>query len=202
MIAPLDRLARCLNRLPGVGRRSGERMALGLVGNRENLARELIAALEEVAATVRLCSRCGAVTTSDRDPCGICTDSTRDAAMLCVVEEPSDVMAIEASGAMRGRYHVLGGRLSPMRGKGPWDLALQRLLERLDAEGYREVVLALGTDMDSDATSHFIFELLKGRSVNVTRLAVGLPTGSGIAYSYPVTLSRAIRGRQPMDREP
>ena len=196
MAAPLDRLMRVLARLPGIGSRSAERIAVKLAYGDDELRAELISALQEVSAKVRKCSRCGAVTTVEQDPCKLCTDVTRDGSVLCVVEEPSDVIAVERSGAIRGRYHVLMGKISPMNGKGPWDLRLKDLLERLEKEPIKEVILALSTDVESDATAGFIHELLKDRGVTVTRLAFGLPVGSGVAYSDPVTLQRAIRGRQ------
>jgi len=198
MAQPLERLTRALNKLPGVGRKSADRMALKLAYSRDTILSELVAALNEVSETVRSCSECGAVTTADADPCRICTDVTRDGSVLYVVEEPSDVVAIESSGGIRGCYHVLMGKMSPMDDKGPWDLRLEQLLKRVDSGKYEEIILALGTDMNSDATVNFISELLKSRKVKVTRLALGLPVGSGIGYSDPVTLERAIKGRQVM----
>ncbi|MEI6971406.1 MAG: recombination mediator RecR [bacterium] len=198
MQAPLERLSRALSKLPGIGRKTADRMALKLAYNRDSTIRELVGALNEVSASVRSCSRCGAVTLIDADPCRICTDSSRDGSILYVVEDPSDVVAIENTGVVRGRYHVLAGKLSPMDSKGPWDLRLEKLLKRIDEEKFAEVILALGTDMASDTTASFIHELLKDRGLKVTRLALGLPVGSGIAYSDPVTLERAIGGRQAM----
>lgn len=198
MQAPLERLSRALSRLPGIGRKTADRMALRLAYHQDSMLKELVGALNEVSETVRSCSRCGAVTLVGTDPCGICTDSRRDGSILYVVEDPSDVVSIENTGGVRGRYHVLMGKLSPMDGKGPWDLRLERLLKRVDEEKCGEIILALGTDMASDTTANFINELLKSRKVKVTRLALGLPVGSGIAYSDPVTLERAIGGRQAM----
>ncbi|MEI6809782.1 MAG: recombination mediator RecR [bacterium] len=198
MNAPLERLSRALSRLPGIGRKTADRMSLRLAYHPDSMLKELVGALNEVSATVRSCSRCGAVTVVDADPCRICTDSTRNGSILYVVEDPGDVVAIENTGCVRGRYHVLMGKLSPMDGNGPWDLRLERLLKRLDEDKYSEIILALGTDMASDTTANFIHELLKARGVNVTRLALGLPVGSGIAFSDPVTLERAIGGRQAM----
>lgn len=198
MHAPLERLSRALSKLPGIGRKTSDRMALKLAYHQDGMLKELVGALNEVGATIRSCSRCGAVTVVDADPCRLCTDSSRDSSILYVVEDPSDVTAIENTGGVRGRYHVLMGRLSPMDGTGPWDLRLERLLKRVDEEKFGEIILALGTDMASDTTANFIHELLKSRNVKVTRLALGLPVGSGIAYSDPVTLERAIGGRQVM----
>ena len=198
MNIPLDRLSRALSKLPGIGRKTADRMALKLAYHQDTLLRALAGALNEVSATVRSCSECGAVTVAGMDPCKLCTDTSRDSSMLYVVEDPSDVIAIENTGVVRGRYHVLMGKLSPMDGNGPWDLPLELLLKRIDSNKFAEVILAVGTDMASDTTANFISELLKGRNVKVTRLALGLPVGSGIAYSDPVTLERAITGRQAM----
>ena len=192
----LDKLTACLSRLPGVGRRSAERMASRLARNRSNLCAELADALRDVAATVRCCSRCGSLTPATEDPCRLCTDTRRDGSMLCVVEDPSDITAIEQSGGYRGRYHALMGKMSPMQGDGPGDLRIQALLARVRDEGIEEVVLALNTDVESDATASFVGALLHKDGKKVTRLAYGLPAGSGIKYSDPVTLSRAMRGRQ------
>ena len=154
-----------------------------------------MAALREADGNVRCCSRCGAFTTVLADPCALCTDATRSSALLCVVEEPADILLVESSGAFRGRYHALGGKLSPARRMGPEKLRLAELRERVVREGIEEVLLAVSTDMDGDATAGYIVELLKGTSAKVTRLAFGLPADSGIAYSDPLTLKRAIRGR-------
>ena len=126
----------------------------------------------------------------------MCTDATRDGTVVCVVEEPADIVSIEASGAFRGRYHALGGKLSPARRMGPERLRLSELVARVREEGVSEVLLALSTDMDGDATAGYVAEVLKGAGVKVTRLAFGLPADSGIAYSDPLTLKRAIAGRR------
>ena len=196
MLPPVDELEKCLARLPGLGRRSAARAALALVREKERLLRPLVSALGVAEATVCCCSRCGAFTTRDADPCALCTDETRDGAQLCVVEEPADILPLEASGAFRGRYHALGGKLSPARRGGPEKLRLAELQDRVVRSGVREVLLALSTDMDGDATAGYIAELLRGTGARVTRLAFGLPADSGIAYSDPLTLRRAIRGRQ------
>jgi len=155
-----------------------------------------MAALAAAHGAVRCCSRCGAFTTADRDPCGLCTDETRDGSILCVVEEPADIVPLEASGAFRGRYHALGGKLSPARRMGPERLRVAELAARVAKEGVAEVLLALSTDMDGDATAGYVAESLRATGVKVTRLAFGLPADSGIAYSDPLTLKRAITGRR------
>ena len=192
MIQPIAELERCLSRLPGLGRRSASRAALALVREPARLMEPLVAALRAAQGNVRCCSRCGAFTTADRDPCDTCTDETRDGSILCVVEEPSDIISIESSGAFRGRYHALGGKLSPVHHVGPEKLRFADLRDRVVREGVREVLLALSTDMDGDATAGYAAEILKGTGARVTRLAFGLPADSGIAYSDPLTLKRAI----------
>ena len=195
MIAQLAELEKCLSRLPGFGRRSASRAALALVREPERLAEPLAAALRAARETVRCCSRCGAFTTADRDPCATCSDATRDGSVVCVVEEPADILSLEASGAFGGRYHVLGGKLSPARRMGPERLRIPQLVARISAEGVREVLLALSTDMDGDATAGYVTEALRATDVKVTRLAFGLPADSGLAYSDPLTLRRAIVNR-------
>ena len=195
MIAPLEELERTLAKLPGLGRRSASRAALALVREPARLMEPLLAALRAAQGNVRCCSRCGAFTTVDRDPCETCTDATRDGAILCVVEDPADIVLIESSGAFRGRYHALGGKLSPAHHTGPEKLRFAELKDRVVREGVREVLLALSTDMDGDATAGYAAEILKGTGAKVTRLAFGLPADSGIAYSDPLTLKRAIVNR-------
>ena len=192
MIAPIADLERCLSKLPGLGKRSASRAALALVREPARLLDPLVTALRAARGGVRCCSRCGAFTTADRDPCETCTDATRDGAILCVVEEPADIVSIESSGAFRGRYHALGGKLSPAHHAGPEKLRFAELKDRVVREGIMEVLLAVSTDMDGDATAGYTAEVLKGTGAKVTRLAFGLPADSGIAYSDPLTLKRAI----------
>ena len=196
--AHLDRLIGCLCRLPGVGRRSAERMALKLARDPKGLLADLAAALKEVGEKNCCCSRCGVITTVDKNPCRLCTDPRRDDAMLCVVEDAEDILPIERSMGFKGRYHSLMGKISPMRGQGPDDLRIDALLKRVDEGRFTEIILALNTDVESDATASYISDLLKSRKVKVTRLAFGLPAGSGIMYSDAVTLARAIKGRQAL----
>ncbi len=197
MIGPIEELERCLARLPGFGRRSAARAALALVRERARLMEPLQSSLRAAHDTVRCCSRCGAFTTVDRDPCDVCTDATRDGGVVCVVEDPADIVTVESSGAFRGRYHALGGKLSPARKMGPERLRLAELADRVVREGFGEVLLALSTDMEGDATAGYVAEYLKGTGVKITRLAFGLPADSGIAYSDPLTLKRAIIHRIP-----
>jgi len=197
-MAALAKLARSLGKLPGLGRRSAERMSMTLALDETGLVPELQGALRELAERVRPCSRCGGVTSAEQDPCRLCTDPGREGGLLCVVEDAMDIQTIERSGGYHGRYHALGGRLSPMKGQGPDDLRIRRLLERLEKEPFDEVVLALDTDTESDATASYLQDRLATRDLKVSRLAFGLPAGSGIAYADAVTLDRAFRGRQVM----
>ncbi len=195
MVPPVDNLIRALAKLPGLGRRSAERAALALLRKPELLLDTLTAALQEARATVCCCTVCGGFTSREQNPCGLCTDVSRDGTLLCVVEEPSDIFAIERSGGYRGRYHALMGKLSPARQTGPADLRLRALAARVGRGGVTEVLLALSTDMEGDATAGYIGELLRPLGVRVTRLAFGLPADSGVGYSDPLTLKRAISGR-------
>ena len=195
MLTPVVELEKCLARLPGFGRRSAARAALALVREPGRLLEPLEAALRDAQANVRCCSKCGAFTVVGKDPCDFCTDATRDANILCVVEEAADIVPIEASGAFRGRYHALGGKLSPARRMGPEKLRFGELVERVKSENVSEVLLAVSTDMEGDATAGYVAELLRETGVKVTRLAFGLPADSGIAYSDALTLRRAINNR-------
>ena len=197
MIEPIESLERALSRLPGLGRRSAGRAALALLREPERLLDPLALALRTARAEVCLCPRCGAFTVRAEQPCALCTNATRDTQSVCVVEEPADIVTIEGSGAFHGRYHVLGGKLSPVRRMGPDKLRIDELRVRIAEEGFSEVLLALSTDMEGDATAGFLVETLRGwpsaeKPVRVTRLAFGLPADSGVAYSDPLTLRRAI----------
>ena len=197
MLAPIDTLERALARLPGLGRRSAGRAALALLRDPERLLDPLVLALRDARENVCCCPRCGAFTVRGAEPCALCTDATRDGARVCVVEEPADIVTVEGAGAFRGRYHVLGGKLSPARRMGPERLRLGELKDRIAREGLAEVLLALSTDMEGDATAGFVAEALRAwpsaaAPVRVTRLAFGLPADSGVAYSDPLTLRRAI----------
>ncbi len=192
-----ENLVGALNRLPGIGMRTAERMAYRLLAQPDLLLRDLRVALDAAARQLRSCERCGAVTTPDRNPCRLCQAPDRDANVICVVESPEDIRTLERSGGFHGRYHALMGKLSALQGDGPGDLRLAQLEHRLEAEAVTEVVLALNTDVESDATAALIIERLRRfQGIRVTRLAFGLPVGSGIAYSDPVTLGRALAGRQ------
>ncbi len=191
-----DKLRDCFGRLPGIGRRSAERLVFGLLTDQSGLPAELAAALQEVAASLRCCSRCGALTTAGEDPCRLCTDPNRDDTLLCVVETPADIMRIEQAGGYRGRYHALMGRLSPMNGMGAQDLRMGSLLERIRQGSFREVILALNSNVESDATASFIRSRLADSKLAVSRPAMGIPAGGGVAYADALTLSNAMKSRQ------
>jgi recombination protein RecR len=197
-LIPLDNLVAALSRLPGIGRRTAERMAMTLVQDQKGLMRILANALLEADDGISSCDRCGSVTLSAINPCELCIKPRRDAHILCVVESPGDIMKIEESGGFQGRYHALMGKLSPMHGTGAADLRVDKLLQRIVDEGITEVVIALGTDVESDATSSYLNEILATRDVTVSRIAFGLPAGSAIEYSDASTLAHAIAGRQKM----
>lgn len=193
----LGTLVAALSRLPGIGPRSAERLGLHLVQADPGWVEQLARVLVDARRAVRNCEVCGALT--EHSPCALCGDPGRDAALLCVVERATDILSLEKSGAFRGRYHVLGGRLSPVNGVGPEDLRVAELGRRLAGGEVREVVLALGTDVEGDATAHYLAERFgSAGGVRVTRLAAGLPAGSGLDYADDLTLSRALEGRRPV----
>lgn len=194
----IRKLSAVLARLPGVGRRSAERMAMKLARDGSGFIRNLMDALAEVQEEVCVCTSCGGLTEKSRNPCSLCTDSRRDGRMLCVVEDPGDILLIERAGDYRGRYHSLMGKLSPMKGEGLGDLRVDALIKRIESDGVQEVILALGTDVESDATAAFLSHSLTGRKIRVSRLAFGIPAGSDLSYADPVTLARALKGRQPI----
>lgn len=201
-LEPLDTLVAAFSRLPGIGRRTAERLALAVVQDGGGLARLLADALLRADEQLASCERCGALTLAERNPCPLCTRPRRDAHILCVVETPADILKIEQTGVFRGRYHALMGRLSPVHGIGPDDLRIEPLLRRLGEESITEVLLALGSDVESDATAAYLRELLAPRGVRLTRLAFGLPAGAPLEYADPATLARAVAGRAPLDPEP
>lgn len=192
----LTTLIAALSRLPGIGPRSAERLGLHLVQTDPALVEQLARALVEARQRIRACEECGALT--EASPCGVCADATRDATLLCVVERATDILVLEKAGTFRGRYHVLGGRLSPVNGVGPEDLRLGELVQRLARGDVKELVLALGTDVEGDATAHYLAERFGSPEVSVTRLAAGLPAGSGLDFADELTLSRALEGRRPV----
>jgi recombination protein RecR len=196
VVPAVNTLIHALSRLPGLGRRSAERAALALMRKPELILDPLVEALREARETVCCCPTCGGFTSKEVTPCKLCRDTMRDATLLCVVEEPADIVQIEKTGGFNGHYHALMGKLSPARQTGAAELRLQALTTRIAKGEVKEVILALSTDMEGDLTSGYICEMLKPYPVRVTRLAFGLPADSGIGYSDPLTLKRALKGRQ------
>jgi recombination protein RecR len=185
-----------LNKLPGVGPRSAERIALHLVQTDSAAARQLAQAVLQARERIRNCANCGSLT--EQSPCSICTDPRRDAAVVCVVERPVDIISIERAGSFRGKFHVLGGKISPLNGIEPDDLRIAELEHRLSAEPVKEIVLALPTDVEGDATSFYLAKRLADKGAKVTRIAYGLPAGSALEFADELTLSRALEGRREM----
>lgn len=195
MTPAFDRLRQQLKRLPGVGHRAAERIALHLLVGKPAELPALVQALQEATASVRRCTRCGNLAESDL--CAICADERRDRGVVCVVEHVPDLGAMERSGAYRGTYHVLHGKLSPIHGVGPADLNLDSLLTRLRAGEIHEMILALSNDVEGEATCHYLTQHLpEGTQVKVSRIGFGLPSGGGVLYADSVTLKSALESRR------
>ena len=194
--APLARLIDEFHKLPGIGPKSAQRLAYYLLRMPLEEAQALAAAIIEVKERVTLCSICQNVT--EVDPCRVCSDDRRDRAIICVVEEPLDILALERSQSYRGLYHVLHGAISPMDGIGPEDLKVSELLQRLRGDTVQEIILATNPNLEGEATSMYLSRLLKPLVIKVTRLARGLPVGGDLEYADDVTLARALEGRQEM----
>ncbi len=191
--APLNRLIKNLSRLPGIGEKTAERLAMHLLRAPQAEGMELASSIGELKQKIRFCSRCFAL--SDAELCGICRDPSRDPGVLCVVESPADMVAVEKSGAYTGLYHVLHGLLSPMDGIDPEDLRIQELLVRVEKGGIREVILATGTSLEGEATASYLSENLSKYPVNITRIAAGVPMGGDLKYVDQVTLKKAMEAR-------
>jgi recombination protein RecR len=191
---PVARLTEALQRLPGIGPKTAQRLTFFLLKRPADEVRELSEALTAVKERIVYCRTCFNVT--DEDPCRICADPARDARVLCIVEEPNDLLAMERTGEFRGRYHVLLGALSPLDGIGPEDLKIRELLVRLDAGGVAEVILATNPNVEGEATALYLAKLLRPLGVRVTRIARGLPVGGDLEYADQVTLSKALEGRR------
>ncbi len=196
--APLARLIEEFYKLPGIGPKSAQRLAYYLLRMPAAEAHSLAQAIIEVKERVTLCSNCQNVT--EVDPCRVCSSETRDRAVICVVEEPLDILAIERMGSYKGLYHVLHGAISPMDGVGPEDLKMSELLGRLRDGVAQEVILATNPNLEGEATAMYLSRLLAPLGLKVTRLARGLPAGGDLEYADDVTLTRAFEGRQEMAR--
>lgn len=181
--------------MPGLGYRSAERLALHLLVEKPASLAPLLEALDEASGKIKACSTCGNI--CEGEQCAVCADGRRQAGQLCFVEQVPDLAAIERSGAYRGRYHVLHGKLSPLHGVGPEDLNLASLRERLDGEPIEEVILALSNDIEGEATCHYLQEMyFAGRSLKISRIGFGLPSGGGIVFADATTLKSALEGRR------
>lgn len=194
LAAPLERLMAELARLPGVGRKTAQRFALHILKAPAEEVEALIGALRDVRDKIRLCGTC--FNLADADLCPICADPRREREVLCAVEEAVNVLAIERTHAFRGLYHVLGGALSPLRDVGPEDLRITQLVERVRAEGVREVILATSPNVEGEATAVYLARLLKPLGVTTTRLAQGVPAGSDLEFTDDLTLQRALENRR------
>ena len=193
---PLMRLLEALEKLPGVGPRSAERMAFYLLRTSREEARQLAQAVADVKDRLRFCEVCFNLSEADR--CEICQDASRDASLLCIVEEPKDVLAIEKTGAYRGLYHVLLGAIAPLDGIGPELLKMDELMARLAESAVQEVIVATDADKDGETTAAYLSKLLRARGVKLTRIASGIPVGSHLEYADQATLARALEGRREL----
>jgi recombination protein RecR len=191
----VDNLVAQLTRLPGVGTRTAQRLAFHLLRVPKDEALALASSIEEVKERVRFCRECGNLT--EDETCPICLDARRDRSVICVVEQPADLVSVERTAEYRGLYHVLGGALSPLDGVEPEHLRIDELVRRVERDGVEEVVLATNPNMTGEATAAYIADRLRGRA-KVTRLASGLPVGSDLEYADEVTLGRALAGRREM----
>ena len=199
---PLLHLIELLARLPGVGEKTAQRFALHLVAEKSGTAQALGDALKQLGTRVRSCARCGNIAEVDATGtavCGVCLDHRRDGALLCIVAKVQDLLAIERSGAMRGRYFVLGKLLSPLDGIGPDELPLAQLFRRLADESVREVIVATPPSVDGEATALLLARELSARNVTVSRIASGVPHGGDLEFADQITLGRAIEGRRNLD---
>jgi recombination protein RecR len=196
--APIQNLVQALSRLPGIGPKTASRLTFYLLSAPEELSQTLAAALTDLKSGIARCPVCCNIMAAGRAACEVCENSQRDGRLVCVVEEPLDVLALERMGAYRGRYHVLGGALSPIDGIGPENLSIRELLLRVRAGGIEEVILATNPSMEGDATAMYLQQQLAPLGVQVTRLARGLPVGGDLEYADQSTLLRALLGRQPM----
>ena len=195
--APIQRLVAALRRLPGIGEKSATRLAFHLLSAPESQVQELADAIVRLKKEIVLCAECFDLT--DASPCAICRDPRRDASLLCVVEEPADLAAIEAAGGYAGRYHVLGGALSPIDGIGPEELRIADLESRVRKGGVVELILATNPTAEGDATAHYLVDRLRGSGVRATRIACGMPLGGDLEYADPVTIARSLANRREFE---
>ena len=195
---PIASLIATLAKLPGIGPRSAERLALHLVQTESSAVQQLAQTLIRARERIRSCPTCGALIDSEV-PCSLCSDPRRDSSLVCLLERPVDIISIEKSGTYHGKYHVLGGKISPLNGVEPEDLRIAELEDRLKHEPINEIVIALGTDVEGDATSHYLAKRLARPGLKITRIAHGLPAGSGLEFADELTLTHALAGRREME---
>jgi recombination protein RecR len=189
-------LVAALAKLPGIGPRSAERVALHIVQSEIGAVRQLADAILEAREKVHLCTTCGALT--EVSPCEICASPRRDGSLVCVVERPVDILSVDKGGTFHGKFHVLGGKISPLDGVEPEDLRIAELEKRLATEPIKELVIALSTDVEGDATSYYLAKRLAREELKITRIAHGLPAGTGLEFADELTLSRALEGRREL----
>ena len=194
--ASITNLIAALARLPGVGPRSAERIALHLVQADSAVVKQLADIILHAREKIQFFTICGALT--EKSPCPVCDDTRRDASLVCVVERAVDILSVEKSGTYRGKFHVLGGKISPLDGVEPEDLRIAGLEKRLAHEPVKEIIIALGTDVEGDATSFYLAKRLARPGLKISRIAYGLPAGSGLEFADELTLSRALEGRREM----
>jgi len=192
----ISELTAALSKLPGVGPRSAERIALHLVQTDVPVVRHLAEVILRAREKIHFCTTCGALT--EKSPCAICDDPRRDPAIVCLVERAVDILSVEKSGSFRGKFHVLGGKISPLDGVDPEDLRIAELEQRLLQEPIRELIIALGTDVEGDATSFYLAKRFQRPNLKISRIAYGLPAGSGLEFADELTLNRALEGRREM----
>ena len=194
--APITALTAALSKLPGIGPRSAERIALHLVQTEIGAVKQLADVIVQARERIHFCTTCGALT--EKSPCSICDDLRRDASLVCVVERAVDILSIEKPATYRGKFHVLGGKISPLDGVEPDDLRIAALERRLTHEPITEIVIALGTDVEGDATGYYLAKRLARPGLKISRIAHGLPAGTGLEFADELTLSRALEGRREM----
>lgn len=193
-ILPMEKLINELSKLPTIGRKSAQRLAFHILKTSKEEASALANAIIELKEKIITCSRCFNIT--DVDPCRICTDDSRDKSLLCIVEEPKDLLIIEKMGCYKGLYHILQGALSPLRGITPDDLRIEELLERIKKGNFKEIIIATNPNVEGEATATYLSDLLKSINVSVTRLGRGIPMGGDLEYADQMTISKAFEGRR------
>jgi recombination protein RecR len=191
---PIVNLVSALSKLPGIGPRSAERVALHIVQSDQAVIQGLASSILAARDKISFCEICGGLT--ERQPCAFCADTRRNHKQVCLVERPVDILSIEKSGSFQGTYHVLGGKISPLNGVEPEDLRISELEQRCEREGIEEIIIALPSDVEGDATSFYLNKRLASRGIRMTRIAHGLPVGSGLEFADELTLSRALEGRR------